>query len=211
MSVKPSQKVYQEVLEEIQKQIAKNQLKSGDRLPSEREMAEQMCTSRSSVREAFRALELLGLIEIRAGEGTFLKTYQPYQSVELLSSFILIDHDVRQDLSETKQLLEKEATKMVQGKIDELTRMELERLVDDSSLSTPELQYHFFHILFVRTKNKLLLKMWNLMEQFSQTMENNHYDLKFYKELLVLLKDSNPLELEALFAEQKTFGKINGN
>lgn len=60
-------KVYQEVLEEIRNYIVDHQLQDGDRLPSERELAEQLNAGRSSVREALRAIELLGLIETRHG------------------------------------------------------------------------------------------------------------------------------------------------
>ncbi|MDY0405348.1 GntR family transcriptional regulator [Virgibacillus sp. 179-BFC.A HS] len=87
--VPPKQKVYQAVLKEIRTYIEEHHLQPGDKLPSERELAEKLDAGRSSIREALRAMELLGLIETRRGEGTFLTTYQPYQSVELLSSFIL--------------------------------------------------------------------------------------------------------------------------
>ena len=47
-------------------------LVAGDRLPSERELSSRLNVGRSSVREALRALELVGLIETRGGEGTFI-------------------------------------------------------------------------------------------------------------------------------------------
>ena len=48
---------------------------SGDRLPSERELSSRLNVGRSSVREALRALELVGLIETRRGEGTFIRNF----------------------------------------------------------------------------------------------------------------------------------------
>ena len=56
-----------------QAMIGEGRLKSGDRLPPERELAEKFVVSRTSVREALRALESLGLVEIRPGEGTFVR------------------------------------------------------------------------------------------------------------------------------------------
>ena len=88
MTLSTKQKVYQEVIRELQRYIEVNNLNAGDRLPSERELAEKLNAGRSSVREALRALELIGLIETRHGEGTFLRAYRSYQTVELLSSFI---------------------------------------------------------------------------------------------------------------------------
>jgi len=53
-------KVYQGVLQQIRLYIEKNRLGPGDKLPSERELSEKLQAGRSSVREALRALELLG-------------------------------------------------------------------------------------------------------------------------------------------------------
>ncbi|MBN1671962.1 MAG: FadR family transcriptional regulator [Kiritimatiellae bacterium] len=48
------------------------QLKGGEKLPSERELMEQLGVGRSSLREALRSLEIMGLVETRTGEGTFV-------------------------------------------------------------------------------------------------------------------------------------------
>src|SRR5699024_12380240 len=85
----PKQKVYQGVLQEIRRFIDNNKLQPGDRLPSERELSDKLQAGRSSVREALRAVELLGLIETRHGEGTVLSEYRSLQTDEILYSFIL--------------------------------------------------------------------------------------------------------------------------
>ncbi|WP_062320977.1 FadR/GntR family transcriptional regulator [Halolactibacillus sp. JCM 19043] len=64
-------KAYQNVLEKIKDYIQIDQLKPGDKLSSEREMAEELNLSRSTIREGLRAIELLGLIETRRGRGRF--------------------------------------------------------------------------------------------------------------------------------------------
>ena len=86
--------------------IERNNLKSGDKLPSERELSERLNVGRSSVREALRALELLGLIETRRGEGTFIRDFEGHQLVQLLSTFILQDDKAKRDIMETKYLIE---------------------------------------------------------------------------------------------------------
>jgi len=72
---RPVQKrrIYQEIIEQIQSMIERGELKPGDRLPSERELAETCRVSRPAVREALSALEITKVIEIRPGEGTFIK------------------------------------------------------------------------------------------------------------------------------------------
>lgn len=112
VSMSPKQKVYQGVLQEIRKYIDSNDLEPGDKLPSERELADKLLAGRSSIREALRAMELLGLIETRRGEGTYLSTYRPYQTVELLSSFILQENNTKKNLLITKKVMEKEVAKI---------------------------------------------------------------------------------------------------
>jgi len=65
-------KVYEEVAKQIERLILKK-LKPGDKLPSERELAESLRVSRSSIRDAIRGLELMGLVEPRQGTGTIVR------------------------------------------------------------------------------------------------------------------------------------------
>ena len=65
-------KVYEEVAQQIERLIL-NKLRPGDKLPSERELAEMLRVSRSSVRDAIRGLELRGLVEPRQGAGTIVR------------------------------------------------------------------------------------------------------------------------------------------
>ena len=62
-------RIFQDVVEQIEEAILSGRLKAGDRLPPERELKETLKTSRSTLREALRVLEQKGLIEIRLGKG----------------------------------------------------------------------------------------------------------------------------------------------
>ena len=63
MGIEPikSTRIYEEIVRQIKAMIAEGRLKSGDQLPPERDLAEKFVVSRTSVREALRALESLGL------------------------------------------------------------------------------------------------------------------------------------------------------
>ena len=65
--------LYRQVLDLIVENIDSGTLRPGDRLPSERKLAEQLQVSRTSVREALGRLETIGLLESRHGLGTFVK------------------------------------------------------------------------------------------------------------------------------------------
>ena len=75
MLLKPIKRVrlYENAVEQIQSLILKNDYKPKDRLPPERSLAEQLNISRPSLREALRILSVMGLIEIKVGDGIYVK------------------------------------------------------------------------------------------------------------------------------------------
>ncbi|MFB4166705.1 FadR/GntR family transcriptional regulator [Virgibacillus sp. JSM 102003] len=199
VSMSPKQKVYQDVLQEIRKYIDSNDLEPGDKLPSERELADNLQAGRSSVREALRAMELLGLIETRRGEGTYLSTYRPYQTVELLSSFILQENNTKKDLLITKKVMEKEVAKIAYLSINDSDINQLQSITHNSELDPIEKHVAFFNHLFTKADNLLLAKVWQLMDEFSYTITKLSYDKAFYKELIQLYKTKNYEMIEELF------------
>ncbi len=88
------QKYYMQIAKQIRDMILEGKLKIGDRLPAERSLAQQFGTSRASIREAMSALEMLGIIECRSGQGNFITADGSSGSIdgELLRS-LLRGHD----------------------------------------------------------------------------------------------------------------------
>jgi GntR family transcriptional repressor for pyruvate dehydrogenase complex len=72
-AIKPTRK-YEKVVNAIKDAISKGEMAPGDALPPERGMIEQFGVSRSSLREAFSVLELLGLIESKPGKGRYVRS-----------------------------------------------------------------------------------------------------------------------------------------
>ncbi|HET9754344.1 MAG TPA: GntR family transcriptional regulator, partial [Myxococcales bacterium] len=64
---------YEQVAEQIRRLIGSGALKPGDLLPPERELAEKLGVGRSSVRDAVRTLEVMGILEPRQGHGTVVR------------------------------------------------------------------------------------------------------------------------------------------
>lgn len=201
MSMLTKQKVYQEVIKELQRHIEENNLNAGDKLPSERELSDKLNTGRSSVREALRALELIGLIETRHGEGTFLRAYRSFQTVELLSSFILRQANIKNDLTVTKKIIEKEAAKLVFGRLEKTDINQLHRIIE-MNLNDPINRHHlYFNFIFEKTENLLLMKIWILMEEFSNTVNAGNYDVSFYYNLADLYTRHDYPSIEGLFSK----------
>jgi GntR family transcriptional repressor for pyruvate dehydrogenase complex len=67
-----SERLYERIVIQIEQRIEAGDLKVGDQLPSEHELADQFAVSRTAVREAVKALRQRGLVEIRPGRGTFI-------------------------------------------------------------------------------------------------------------------------------------------
>ena len=67
-----TKRVCEQVVEQIQDLMQKGELRPGDKLLSERELSDRLGVSRAAVREALSALDFLGVLESRQGEGTFI-------------------------------------------------------------------------------------------------------------------------------------------
>jgi DNA-binding FadR family transcriptional regulator len=76
LKVNPIKKITatEQIMEQIAQMITSGSLKPGEKLPNERLLAEQFGVARGRIREAFRALSLIGLITIKAGEGSFINS-----------------------------------------------------------------------------------------------------------------------------------------
>src|SRR5439155_4866644 len=108
MEVAPikSTRIYQEIVRQVKQMIAEGRLESGDQLPAERELAEKFVVGRSSVREALRALESLGLVEIRPGEGTFVREVSVESLIEPLALVMASQREAIGELFEARRMIE---------------------------------------------------------------------------------------------------------
>ncbi|HMN84389.1 MAG TPA: FadR/GntR family transcriptional regulator [Bauldia sp.] len=95
----PGSQVTRQVQEQLTAFIAAENLKTGDRLPSLREFTEALGVSRPSVREGLRALEALGLVEIRHGSGIYVSSGVPPIAVPLTGGEATVEHAARELLA----------------------------------------------------------------------------------------------------------------
>jgi len=110
-------KVYEQVIDQIRNMIDKGTLKKGDRLPSERKLVEQLQVSRASIREALRALEVIGLIECRQGEGSYIKASFQDNLFEPLSIMFMLEGSNQEEIWELRKILEVEAAGLAAKRI----------------------------------------------------------------------------------------------
>ena len=120
LDLKPVEKrrTWEEVVHQIEAQILQGRLRAGDRLPGERQLAEQLGVSRASVREALRVLEALEFIRARTGTGAAsgsIVVREPTAGgamASLLRLHIALSHFTMPDVVETRAVIEAWAARM---------------------------------------------------------------------------------------------------
>lgn len=160
-------KVYVEIVRQLREMIKKDGLKAGDKIPSERELSERLNAGRSSVREGLRALELLGLIETRRGEGTFIRDFRGNQLVQLLSTFILQDEKAKKDVVETKYMVEVDCLYLAAAKSQEVELQGLKAWIDEHNFEDEE----FFKRIADLADNHLFYRIWNILNEYYNSLE----------------------------------------
>jgi GntR family transcriptional regulator, transcriptional repressor for pyruvate dehydrogenase complex len=128
-----STRIYEEIVRQIKTMIAEGRLTSGDRLPPERELAEKFLVSRTSVREALRALESLGLVEIRQGEGTFIREISVDRLVEPLALVMVSQRQALAELFEARRLLEPAIAGLAAARATPDEIQDMERILEDQA------------------------------------------------------------------------------
>jgi GntR family transcriptional regulator, transcriptional repressor for pyruvate dehydrogenase complex len=164
-----SKKVYIEIVRQLREIIEKDGLKAGDKIPSERELSERLNAGRSSVREALRALELLGLIETRRGEGTYIRDFRGNQLVQLLSTFILQDKKAIQDVVETKNMIELDCLQLALSK---RTKNDFQRLKQWTIEHNVE-DIDFFTRIVDLSDNHLIYRIWKILVDYYRSLDRN--------------------------------------
>jgi len=94
------------IVEEIHNLIEAENIQVGEKLPSERYLKDKLNVSRQSVREALRALELLGIIYVRRGEGTFLADIDNHQLFQLIGKYLIRKKRQEYEILEIKEMIE---------------------------------------------------------------------------------------------------------
>lgn len=176
-------RLFQEVVGQISEQIVGDQLQPGDRLPSERDLARQLCVSRTAVREAIRALEEKGLVEVRQGSGTYVCSPAP-ESVSASLSLYLSTNVVRYlQLMDLREILEVEIAGRLARHIEREDVKQLEMRVGrmHQLLTSPSefaKEDVAFHMDFYRaTKNEVLLMIIQpVMDLLEEAMVVSFYE-----------------------------------
>ena len=178
MDFKPikTKKIYEEIVEQIKEMISKGELNPGDKLMPERDLAERLQVGRSAVREAYRALEAIGIIQIRPGEGTFVREMGTKSMTEIMSLVLMTEKNALCELLELRRIIEVEAAGLAARRRseDDLKSMKkfLEQMkVDIESGNLGELADMKFHYaVTAAAQNSLLMRFMNTISETMKTL-----------------------------------------
>ena len=99
-------RAYEEVVSEIEQSVKSGVLSIGSRLPGERELAQQFGVSRVVIREAVRHLEARGIVEVRVGSGTYIRSVSGAALSKSLTLWLRIEDSAVLELYTVRQALE---------------------------------------------------------------------------------------------------------
>ena len=134
-------RLYEQIVQQIEESIVKGELKPGDQLPAERDLAQRFGVSRTAVREAVKALREKGLVEAYSGRGTFITdgtTQAVRQSLDLMVK--IGQPEGSNHLAEVRAILEPEIAALAAARIQdaEVTTMREAVAVMDKAFQDPD-------------------------------------------------------------------------
>lgn len=121
-------RTFEVIVRMLKDRIFSGEFRPGDRLPAERELADELQVSRQAVREAYRALELVGIVRIRKGQqgGAFITERDRQTVTETLGDLIRLRRVDMSHLTEARSILEKDVAELAIRRInaDEIAQLE---------------------------------------------------------------------------------------
>lgn len=130
--------------------VVKSHWRAGDKIPPERELCQQLGIARTSLREALKAMEMIGMLDSRVGDGTFVCPRSEFLARPLLWTFTGMDHEELRDILEARLFMERDLAGLAAergaeeqvDKIGEALQVMRQRLGDGASILDADMDFH---------------------------------------------------------------------
>jgi GntR family transcriptional repressor for pyruvate dehydrogenase complex len=198
-------RIYEHIVGQIRALIREGRWAPGDQIPPERELAERFRVSRTSVREALRALEMQGVIESRQGGGTFVRTADTEALVPPLAAAILRGQRELAEVLEVRELIEPgiarlaamRATAEHVGELEHLLERQRECIAAGRPFVDEDTAFHY--TLARAADNHILLRLHNVIldllresrQSYLHVPDRPHMSLRGHEAILGAIKDHN--------------------
>ena len=124
------EKAYARVIEKVKKMILSGELKSGEKLPPEREFAEKLEVSRNSVREAIRIMDMMGIVSSQQGSGNYVTCEFQKSITETMAMMFAMDQVNDKQISQVRYSLEVLAFTLALDRVREEDLAKMEECVE---------------------------------------------------------------------------------
>lgn len=171
------------IIDRITEALIRNELAPGDKLPTENELVVSLGVGKSSVREAIKILQAMGVVEVRRGEGTFVARSAPSMGINPMLYQLLLDQGSMQDIFALREVFEPGYTLLAMHSASEAdiknierTLVSFEKLVSENrQTGEDDLSFHLAileatHNPYVIRIGKMILKMF--MGSVSRSVRN---------------------------------------
>jgi GntR family transcriptional repressor for pyruvate dehydrogenase complex len=209
--VEPIQRsrLYQQVVVSLCQAIRQRQIKPGQRLPPERELAEQLQVGRSSLREALRALEISGIVESRQGGGTYVREFYDGDVISPLALVLQTGDDIVGDLWEMRIMVEPALAARAAMRASPAEVAALHALLDrqeallavSDGIDPFEVSDREFHMTIANAAgNKVASRVVQLMKQmlresqryFASAYDRRQQALAYHREIVAAIDARDP-------------------
>lgn len=195
------------IARQIKSAIENGKMKQGDRLPPERDMAEQFQTSRVSVREAIKSLQAAGLLTIKRGSGVYAAGISSKPMTDSLSSILKIQKTSINELIEARIIIEPNIVRLATERITPEDFQQLDNNIAEASriirsnASASSINIEFHSIIARATHNLVIAltmenmfnvtKEWFLKQSGDSTkmMKLSRQSLLYHKRILEALRE----------------------
>jgi GntR family transcriptional regulator, transcriptional repressor for pyruvate dehydrogenase complex len=168
------QRVAEEIVGQLRDLILTGAYAPGDKLPPERNLAKELGVNRSSLREALKKLEHLGLVKIRQGDGTRVQDFMQTGGIDLVSHLVPLaqdgQHEILTDILEFRRIYGREVARLAAQRADEHDLEKLRHVADladaaDSPVDVLRLDFEFYVALTQASKNRVFGLLINTTRQ----------------------------------------------
>jgi GntR family transcriptional regulator, transcriptional repressor for pyruvate dehydrogenase complex len=198
-------RLYEKIAALLLKKIIKGEMKVGQKLPTERNLALTLAVNRSTVREALKKLESLDVIEIRHGDGVYVKNYLESPNLELVNALFYLDDtldtEILMTLLEVRRILVPEMASIAALKRSDDHIKTLEGIAfhsQNSPVKIRDMMVH--HTIALASGNILYLILLNFFDSifvdfghiYFDNPENARRSERFHKEIYESIKHADP-------------------
>ncbi|MDO9263628.1 MAG: FadR/GntR family transcriptional regulator [Desulfosalsimonadaceae bacterium] len=210
-------RLHDEIVALIQKQILTGALAPGTRLPPERELAESFKVNRATVREALRKLEHIELVEIRHGDGVYVKDFRMSGNVDLIRAAVSLDdgNETLFNVLEVRRIVVPEMAYLSAQRRNAADLADLEQIIIRPDLTLMERDIRVHQMIARASRNLLYTIMLNFFDQLFRDYIYLYFDNEknitrsrtFHQEIFKAIKHQEPEEARRIMLEVLVFAE----